>query len=66
MSDWFIGFRNIFPIGGLISLWSRGFTIIQSRISKQLLSNSKLCQFKVIFLKNLILNRYRLVLNFLV
>ena len=34
-------FRNIFPIGGLISLWLCDFTIFQSRIPKQLLSNSK-------------------------
>ena len=32
---------NIFLIGGLTSLWSRGFTIFQSRIPKWLLSNSK-------------------------
>ena len=40
MSDWFT-FSNIFPIGGLISLWSHGFTIFQSRLPKWLLSNSK-------------------------
>ena len=34
-------FRNIFLIGGLVSLWSRGFTIFQSRIPHELLSNSK-------------------------
>ena len=27
-------FRDIFPIGCLISLWLRGFTIFQSRIPK--------------------------------
>ena len=27
-------FQNIFPIGGSISLWSRGFTIFQSNIPK--------------------------------
>ena len=27
-------FRNIFLIGGLISLWSRSFTIFQKRIPK--------------------------------
>ena len=32
-------FRNIFPIGALISLWPRGFTIFQSKIPKWLLSN---------------------------
>ena len=25
-------FRNIFPIGGLVLLWSSGFTIFQSMI----------------------------------
>ena len=40
MSDWFI-FSGYFPIGGLISLWSRGFTIFQSNTPKRLLSNSK-------------------------
>ena len=34
-------FGILFPIGGLVSLWSRGFTIFQSRVSKLLLSNSK-------------------------
>ena len=34
-------FRNIFLIGGLVSLWSRDFTIFQSRIPHELLSNSK-------------------------
>ena len=38
MSDWFI-FRNNFPIGSLVSLWSHGFTF-QRRKPKQLLSNS--------------------------
>ena len=38
MPDWFI-FRNIFPTGGLITLWSRAFTIFQSRMPKWLLSN---------------------------
>ena len=33
MSDWFI-FWNIFPIGDLVSLWSHGFTIFQSKIPK--------------------------------
>ena len=32
--------RNNFLIGGLVSLWSHGFTIFQSRIPKWLLSNS--------------------------
>ena len=40
MSDWVI-FRNIFLIGGWISLWSRGFTNFQVRVSKWLLSNYK-------------------------
>ena len=40
MSDLFM-FSNIFPIGSLISLWTRGFTIFQSKIPKWLLSNSK-------------------------
>ena len=38
-------FRNIFGcydmIGGLVSLWSRGFIFMQSRKPKLLLSNSK-------------------------
>ena len=34
-------FLNIFPIGNLISLWSRGFTIFQGRIRRWLLSNDK-------------------------
>ena len=36
-----IYFRNIFPIGGLISSWSSGLTIFQSTILKWLLSNFK-------------------------
>ena len=40
MSSWFI-FWNIFLIGGLIKVWSRGFTIFQSRITIWLLSNYK-------------------------
>ena len=35
-------YQNIFPTGGLTSLWSRGFIIFQRMISKWLLSNSKL------------------------
>ena len=31
MSEWLIYIFNISLIGGLISLWSRGFTIIQNR-----------------------------------
>ena len=38
---WLVCFWNIFPIGDLMSLLSRGFTIFQSRISKWLLSNCK-------------------------
>ena len=41
MSDWFI-FLNIFPIGGLVSLWSCGFTSFQIRAPNKLLSNSKI------------------------
>ena len=33
--------ENIFPVGGFTSLWSRGFTIFQSRVAKRLLSNYK-------------------------
>ena len=40
ISDWFI-FSEYFPIGGLISLWSHGFSIFQSRIAKWSLPNSK-------------------------
>ena len=32
---------NTFPIGGLISVWSHGFTLFQSRIPRWLQSNSK-------------------------
>ena len=35
-------FCNIFLIGGLIALWSLGFTIFQSRIPKRLLLHFKL------------------------
>ena len=38
---WLVCFWNIFPIGDLMSLLSRGFTIFQSRIPKWLLSNCK-------------------------
>ena len=34
-------FWSMFPIGGLVSSWSSGFSIFQSRIPKQLLINSK-------------------------
>ena len=34
-------YGNIFRIDGLISLWSREFTIFQSSIPRLLLSNSK-------------------------
>ena len=34
-------FSKYFPIGGLFSLWSRGFINFQRKIKKQFLSNSK-------------------------
>ena len=55
MSDW-LYFRDIFLNGGLISLWSRRFTIFQSRIQSRtqilkrqlhakIRKGDKLCQF---------------------